>query len=75
MYNGPKLFEGDYTHESLVERAMRNAKPRNLGPAQRWVAVMDTFATGSTMAWELCKRFGLDPEEVVAGVHCPSCNQ
>ena len=58
----------DYTPEQLVERAVRNAKPRKAGPAQRWVAVVDTFALGSTYARELCQQYGLDPYEMVEGV-------
>lgn len=31
----------------------------------RWVAVMETFALGSTYSYQLCRRFGFDPEEMV----------
>jgi len=65
-------FEGAYTHENLVKRAMRNAKSGTAGGSPRWVAVMDTFATGSTMAYELCKHYGLDPDELVPSV-CLAC--
>ena len=64
----------DYTPESMVARAVRNAKPRHTGDAPRWVAVMDTFGLGSTYAHELCRNHGLDPDEIVSGVHCLSCN-
>jgi hypothetical protein len=43
----------------LVERAVRNARQ----PGPRWCAVKATFALGSTRATELCRRFGLDPDE------------
>jgi hypothetical protein len=31
----------------------------------RWVAVMETFCLGSGYSMELCRRFGLDPDELV----------
>lgn len=64
----------DYSQESLVDRAVRNAKPHTAGEAPRWVAVGDVFALGSTYARELCRIHGLDPDEKVTGVHCLSCN-
>ncbi len=64
----------DYTDKSLVARAVRNAKPNKNGPSPRWVAVMDTFALGSTYAVELCRTHELDPDEEISGVTCISCN-
>jgi len=64
----------DYSPESMVVRAIRNAKPRQCGEAPRWVAVMDTFALGSTFAAQLCRIHGLDPDEMVSGPRCISCN-
>lgn len=64
----------DYTPESMVERAVRNARPHRCGDAPRWVAVQDTFALGSTYARELCRVHGLDPDEKVSGPRCISCN-
>lgn len=50
----------------LLKRAVRNARARNRrGYHMRWQAVMDVFALGSTFAWQLCTRYGLDPEEKV----------
>ena len=63
----------NYTFEGLTERAIRNARPRLAGGSPRWVAVKDTFATGSAVAIELCRFYGLDPHETVSGVHCISC--
>jgi hypothetical protein len=52
--------------EILLRSAVRNARSRySRGYRPRWVAVMDTFAVGSTMAHELCTRFGFDPDERV----------
>jgi hypothetical protein len=58
----------DIPDEKLIERAVRSARCRDsrkgyLHP--RWVAVMDCFGLGSTYAYELCRRFGLDPDEKV----------
>ena len=63
----------NYTFEILAKRAIRNARPRLAGSSPRWVAVKDTFATGSAVAIELCKLYELDPHETVPGVHCISC--
>lgn len=51
--------------ETLLERAVRNARSRKAGRHPRWVAVMDTFALGPSMAYVLCRRFGFDPDEKV----------
>lgn len=54
--------------EELVRRATRNARSRTARKGQkhpRWVAVMDTFALGSTYAHDLCRRFNLDPDELI----------
>lgn len=56
----------------LVRRAVRNARPHRRGKSPRWVAVMDTFALGSTYAGELCQIHELDPEEIVRGPNCDS---
>lgn len=50
----------------LLADAVRNARSRrSRGYTRRWVAVMDTFACGSTLAHNLCARFGFDPDEEV----------
>jgi hypothetical protein len=54
-----------YGWKHCTERAVRNAVPRSRGWAYRWVAVMDTFCCGSTVAQNLCHEFGLDPDEKV----------
>lgn len=54
--------------EKLLERAVRSARSRDCRKGQehwRWVAVMDAFGLGSTYAHQLCRRFGLDPDEKV----------
>lgn len=56
-----------YSMEEFVRRAMRNARPHSKISAPRWVAVKDAFGCGSTVAYELCAVFGMDPEEEVQG--------
>lgn len=65
----------NYSLQSMVERAVKNARPHQCGEAPRWVAVMDTFALGSTFAGELCRIYGLDPDEKVIGPRCLACEQ
>lgn len=55
----------DIPDSELMERAVRNARARKSGWHPRWVAVMDNFHLGSTYAQQLCRRFGLDPDEEV----------
>ena len=52
----------------LMYRAVRNCRSPDYRKGQkhpRWVAVMDTFATGSTRAHELCREFGTNPDDMV----------
>jgi hypothetical protein len=51
----------------LLERAVRNSRDQKRTGVEhpRWVAVMHTFALGSTYARALCLRFGFDPDELV----------
>lgn len=58
----------DISDEKLLERAVRSARD-STAPSHhkhpRWVAVSQVFALGSTYSHQLCRRFGLDPEEMV----------
>lgn len=63
-----------FSAEDLVKWAVLNAKPHRNGTAPRWVAVMDTFALGSTSGHEICRAFGLNPDDEVSGVTCIACN-
>lgn len=57
------------SNNELVRRAIRGARARQTRKGEkhpRYVAVMDLFALGSTFAYQLCRRYGLDPEEMVA---------
>ena len=56
----------DIPDSDLLARAVRNARAnRSTGYQPRWVGVSDTFALGSTYSMELCRRYGLDPDEKV----------
>lgn len=57
----------DISDDTLLRRAVISARSRDKGHVKhpRWVAVMDAFALGSTYAHQLCRRFGVDPDEMV----------
>lgn len=58
----------DIDDVTLLKRAVTNARARDRRKGEghpRWVAVMDVFALGSTYAHELCRRYGLNPDEMV----------
>ena len=57
----------DIPDDELLRRGVTNCRaavPKNR-THYRWVAVMETFALGSGYSMELCRRFGLDPHELV----------
>jgi hypothetical protein len=52
--------------DELLRRAVRDC--RLLGGRDKlplWSVVARRFAIGSTFAWQLCRRFELDPDEMV----------
>lgn len=54
----------DIPDNELLRRAVINARPRMYSRKHpRWVAVAGAFGLGSTYAQQLCRRFGLDPDE------------
>jgi hypothetical protein len=58
----------DIADNELLRRAVNGARARQYRKGckhPRWVAVMDAFSLGSTYAVQLCRRFGLDPDEQV----------
>lgn len=57
---------GSIPDETLLRRAATFRTPRTPGyGTPRWSAVMDRFGLGSTYAWQLCIRLGLDPDAMV----------
>lgn len=55
----------DIPDTELLRRAVKNARPYGRVKNARWVAVMELFGLGSTYSAQLCKRFDLDPDELV----------
>lgn len=53
--------------EDLVSRAIRCSHRVTSLKVPRWTCVKRVFSVGSTRAHELCRRFGLDPDEIVGG--------
>jgi hypothetical protein len=54
--------------EDLLKRAVKSARARGCRKGEkhlRWTAVADAFCLGSTFSAQLCRRFGLDPDEYV----------
>lgn len=55
----------DISDAILLGRAVRGCRPRGAGYWLRWTAVADQFALGSTYAGQLCRRYGVDPNESI----------
>lgn len=54
----------DIPDEKLIERAVRNARPRK-GRVPRWSAIAEAFSLGSTYSIQLCRRFNIDPDQEI----------
>lgn len=54
----------DIPDAQLLERAVKSARPKR-GRVPRWSAVGDAFALGSTYSIQLCRRFGIDPDQQI----------
>jgi len=53
---------------TLLKRAIQNCRARQCNKGvkhARWVAVMDTFGLGAGFSQQLCRRFGINPDEQV----------
>lgn len=57
----------DIPDSELLERVIRHLKRRGRSREKLplWSIVSDRFALGSGYASQLCRRFGLDPDEMV----------
>ncbi len=57
----------DIPDNELLQRVLRNLRSRGRSREKLplWSIVADRFALGSGFAGQLCRRFGLDPDEVV----------
>lgn len=52
----------------LVRRAVVHPTNRLAGDMPRWAVVKVVFCTGSTVARELCRRFNVNPDDMVKGI-------
>ena len=55
----------EFTEGELVWRAVRNVHGSKRNLLQRWSLVKNVFGTGSGVAIALCRRFNLDPDEIL----------
>lgn len=57
----------DIPDNKLLERVLRNMmrRGRSRDKLPLWSIVADNFALGSGYACQLCRRFGLDPDQIV----------
>jgi len=54
----------EFTERELLERAVRNARPKNRNAYKtRWIVIKSVFGVGSGVANALCREFDLDPDE------------
>lgn len=66
-------WTGDYSDENMVRRVVLYCRNEDDAPLPRWAVVMRIFGTGSTTAADLCRRFGLNPDEMMPGKPCDVC--
>ena len=57
----------------LIERAIRHCKPKHYDSVPRWSVVGNLFGLGSTSSYLLCKRFDIDPDEILTTKACDVC--
>lgn len=56
----------DIPDTELLCRAVRSFRPvKRSGGVPRWEAVSRIFMLGSTYSAQLCRKFGMDPDERV----------
>ena len=67
--NGPTRSERDAepSDVELLRRAVTYSQPCGFGFIEKWRAVGLLFGVDAAVARRLCKRFGVDPDEMVAG--------
>lgn len=49
----------------IITGMLRNLRRVKSNPKPRWERVMTATGSGSTVAWQICVRFGFDPEEKI----------
>jgi hypothetical protein len=58
---GPELSDAE-----LLRRAVTYSRPNGFEVVEKWREVASLFAIDETVARSLCKRFGADPDKLVA---------
>lgn len=51
-------------NEEIIKRIVTNARPHN-HDSPRWVVIRDLLCVGSGAAADICRKCGVDPDEVV----------
>lgn len=71
MSRGTRKRMSDKSDASLMEWAVKHVGYRARDRKPRWAHVMDMFGFGSTSGHLMCRRFDVDPDEIVGG--CSEC--
>lgn len=58
-------LEDGSSDAELLGLAIKNIRQRGCHKQPRWVHVKKVFLLGSTYSETLCRRFGLDPNELI----------
>lgn len=55
----------DIPDNELLYSIVRNIRPQRGRKCYRWVAIMELTMLGSGYSQQLCRRFGMDPDEMI----------
>jgi hypothetical protein len=55
----------DIPDNELLSRIVRNVRAQRGRKQYRWAAIMDLTTLGSGYSMQLCRRFGIDPDEII----------
>jgi hypothetical protein len=62
----PAEQEAELSDTELLRRAVAFTRPLGYGVIEKWRAVGMMFSLNEAAAQRLCKRFGVDPDRLVA---------
>jgi hypothetical protein len=62
----PPEQDAELSDVELLRRAVTYTRPNGFGVIEKWRAVGTMFGVDEATARRLCKRFGIDPNELVA---------
>jgi hypothetical protein len=62
----PSEQRAELSDVELLRRAVTYSRPCGFGVIEKWRAVGSLFGLDAAVAQRLCKRFGIDPNELVA---------